>query len=272
MSDYLDCVKSVQIRNCFWFVFSHIRTKYGREKTPYLEHFSHSVSCGRLFYEQIHSQHKLNLYYPNYSCEHVPILKRAITCFPEICYVMRFKTEKVPSLPFTLVKVKVSLQSFLLHLLRSVYFVICCNLLIMVLIAIVSFTLSSNKLGNIFNCDTNLLLPLSWQLLSNKKVLSWNCLAATNNNFWCRQKLKMWISGSLFEQKRFSFDNLTHVVFRTKGELFYKNPFQEFSPQTKTLEPPKSGREKLTFSRFTQKPLQIHNRTKNGLNTLYTYC
>ena len=109
MSDYLDCVKSVQIRNCFWFVFSHIRTKYGPEKTPYLGHFLYSVSCGRLFYEQIHSQHQLNLYYPNFSCEHVLILKRAIACFPEVCYVMRFKTEKVPLLPFTLVKVKVTL-------------------------------------------------------------------------------------------------------------------------------------------------------------------
>ena len=33
----------------------------------------------------------------------------------------------------------------------------------------------------------------------------------------------MWISGALFEQKRFSFDYLTHVVFWKKGELFYKN-------------------------------------------------
>ena len=34
----------------------------------------------------------------------------------------------------------------------------------------------------------------------------------------------MWISGVLFEQKRFSFDNLTNVIFWTKGELFHKNP------------------------------------------------
>ena len=36
----------------------------------------------------------------------------------------------------------------------------------------------------------------------------------------------MWISSALFEQIRFSFDNLRHVVFRTKGELFYKNPLK----------------------------------------------
>ena len=33
----------------------------------------------------------------------------------------------------------------------------------------------------------------------------------------------MWISCALFEQKRFSFDNQTHVVFWTKVELFCKN-------------------------------------------------
>ena len=60
----------------------------------------------------------------------------------------------------------------------------------------------------------------------------------------------MRISGALFEQKRSSFDNLTQVVFLTKGELFYKN------------------QGKLIFSRFTQKLLQIHDGTKNGLNML----
>ena len=36
------CVKSVQIRNFFWSVFSRIRTECGLEKTPYLNTF-HSV-------------------------------------------------------------------------------------------------------------------------------------------------------------------------------------------------------------------------------------
>ena len=110
------------------------------------------------------------------------------------------------------------------------------------------------------------------QLFSNiKRVLSCNCLA-TSNNFWCRQKLKIWISGVLFEQKRCSFNNLTHAVLSIKGELFYKNPFKEVSPQIAISESTKSGREKLIFLRFTQKPLQIHNGTKNRLNTLYTDC
>ena len=128
----------------------------------------------------------------------------------------------------------------------------------------ISVPFSSNKLDNIFNCDANLQMPMSSQLFSNKRVLSCNFLA-TNNNFWCRQKLKMWISGALFEQKRWSFDNLTNVVLWTKGELFYKNPFKEISPEST-----KSGRKKLIFSRFTQRPHQTHNGTKNRLNTLYT--
>ena len=37
------CVKSVQIRSNFWSVFSHIRTEYGPEITPYLDTF-HAVS------------------------------------------------------------------------------------------------------------------------------------------------------------------------------------------------------------------------------------
>ena len=71
----------------------------------------------------------------------------------------------------------------------------------------------------------NLQLPISSLLISNKKVLSCNWLT-DNNNFWCCRKLKMWISDTLFEQNRFSFDNLIHVAFWTKGELVYKNQLQ----------------------------------------------
>ena len=115
-------------------------------------------------------------------------------------------------------------------------------------------------------------MPMSSQLFSNiKRVLSCNCLA-TNNNFWCRQKLKTWISGVLFKQKRCCFNNLTHAVLWTKSELFCKKPFKEVSPQIAISESTKSGREKLIFSQFTQKRLQIHNGTKNKLNTLKTDC
>ena len=40
----------------------------------------------------------------------------------------------------------------------------------MVLITIVSLSLGSNKLGNNFDCDTNLLMPVSSLLISKKKV------------------------------------------------------------------------------------------------------
>ena len=65
---------------------------------------------------------------------------------------------------------------------------------------------------------------------------------------------------------------LTHAVLWPKGEFFYKNPFKEISPQIAISESTKSGRKKLIFSRFMQKPLQIHTGTKNRLNTLYTDC
>ena len=68
-------------------------------------------------------------------------------------------------------------------------------------------------------------MPMSSLLISNQKVLSCNWLG-TNNIFWCRQEWKMRISGVLFEQMRFSFDNLTHVVFWIKVEKFYKNPLK----------------------------------------------
>ena len=92
----------------------------------------------------------------------------------------------------------------------------------MVLVTTVPLSLSSNKLDNNFNyhkfTDANVVLFFFFK----KKVLSSNWLA-TNNNLRCRQEL---ISGALFEQKRFSFDNLTHVVFLTTSELVCKNPLK----------------------------------------------
>ena len=135
------------------------------------------------------------------------------------------------------------------------------------LITIVSFSLSSNKLGNNFNCASNLLMPISSLLISNKKVLSCNWLA-TVNNFLGRKELKMWISGALFEQKRFSFDNLTYVVFWAKGELFNKNPLKGSVHISQFQNP----RNRTDFSGFTQKQFQIHDKTKNRLNTLDSDC
>ena len=36
----------------------------------------------------------------------------------------------------------------------------------------------------------------------------------------------MWILDTLFEQNRFSFDNLTHVVLWTKSKLVHKSPLK----------------------------------------------
>ena len=84
--------------------------------------------------------------------------------------------------------------------------------------------------------------------------------------FWCLKELKMWISDALFEQKRFSFDNLTHVVFWTKSELFYKNQL-EVSPQITISESTKCGREKPIHA-IHAKTTSNSRRNNKNLNTL----
>ena len=153
-----------------------------------------------------------------WTCTNIKACSRLFLIVDLRYVITGFKAEKMASLSaFVTCESKSNLTISLIRklLFRDIF----CSFLIMVLITIVSLSLSSNKLGNIFNCDINLLMPISSRLFSNKRVLSCNFLA-TNNNFWCCQKLKMWISGALFEQKRCSFDNLTHVVLWTKGELF----------------------------------------------------
>ena len=110
-----------------------------------------------------------------------------------------FKTEEMPScLGFGAFESKSSLTIFPTSLNKKLLFRdVCWKFLIMVLITIVSLSLSSNKLGNNFNCDTHLLIPMSSLLILNKKVLSCNWLA-TNNNFWYHQELKMGLSGAFF--------------------------------------------------------------------------
>ena len=130
--------------------------------------------CGCLFYQQIHSQHQLNLCYLEYSCEHKPVLERAVDCFQIlICGILlRASKQKRCQLPHLwLVKVKVlkEASTYVLDLTKLLFPDISCNFLIMVLITIVSFSLSSNKFGNNFNCDGNLLVSMSSPLISNKK-------------------------------------------------------------------------------------------------------
>ena len=77
--------------------------------------------------------------------------------------------------------------------------------------------------GNNFNCDINLLVPMSSLLILNRTVLSCNWLA-TKNNFWCRQGAKKCkFQMHYLDKKTLSFSNLTRF-FLTKCELVYKNP------------------------------------------------
>ena len=136
------------------------------------------------FYQQVHSQHWIKLCYSDYSCEHAPILERAVGCFPYLTQSMFLCNSKLKKCmflcnskftAFTACKSKSNVKIFAPSLIKKRLFCdICCKLLII--------SLSSNKLGNIFNCDINLLMPISSQLFSNKRVLSCNFLA-TNNNF-----------------------------------------------------------------------------------------
>ena len=79
----------------------------------------------------------------------------------------------------------------------------------------------------------------------------------------------MWISGALFEQKRFFFDdNLTRVGVWTRGDTFYKNLLMRSVLKSQFQNPRNLDEKNWISSRFTQKQPQIHDRTKNGLNTL----
>ena len=67
-------------------------------------------------------------------------------------------------------------------------------------------------------------------------------------------------------RKEIFFDNLAHVIFWTKGELFYKNPLKR-SVLKSQFQNPRNVDEKNQFMQFKQKQLQIHDGTKNGPNT-----
>ena len=147
---------------------------------------------------------------------------------------------------------------------------ISCNFLIMALITIMPLSLSSNKLGNNFNCDTNLLMPKASLLISNKKVLSCNWLV-TNNNIWCHQELIMWISSALFEQKRFSFNNLTHVVFWTKGELFYKNPLNSSVLKSQFQNLQNLDKKNWFFHDSLNNNFKVTTERKNYIKIMYAF-
>ena len=95
----------------------------------------------------------------------------------ELRYVfIRFKAGKMSTLStFVACESKSNLTIFSASLTKKcLFYDISCSFLIMVLISIVPLSFSSNKLGNNFNCDSNLLIPMSLLLISSKKVLSCN--------------------------------------------------------------------------------------------------
>ena len=95
------------------------------------------------------------------------------------------------------------------------------------------------ELGNNFNCDFNLLMPMSLLLISNKKkVLSGNWLARTNNNFWCRQEIKIKFQVHYLDKIDF-LSAIWHMLFFNK---------------------------KWTGTREILIQLLIHDGTKNRLN------
>ena len=101
--------------------------------------------------------------------------------------------------------------------------------------------------------DTNLLMSMSLLLIFLKKVLYCNWLA-TKNHFWSRQELKMWISGALFEEKRFSFDNLDTSYFVQKVNSFIKILKSQFQN-------PQNLKEKIFF--FTVQTKVTSNSRQN---------
>ena len=90
---------------------------------------------------------------------------------PGVCfYSLQSRNDAVTFGIWWLVKVKKTLTIFPTSLIKKLLFRhISCNFLIMGLITIVSLSLSSNKLGSNFNCDTNLLMAMSSLLISKKQ-------------------------------------------------------------------------------------------------------
>ena len=72
----------------------------------------------------------------------------------------------------------------------------------------------------------------------------------------------MWISGVLFEKNQIFLWQSDTCRFLNKGWTRLEKSVKEVSIQINISEFRNTGREKLIFSRFTQKQLQIHNETK----------
>ena len=101
----------------FWLNLTYIVKNY--EKNAWM--------CVCFFYEQSQSQHQIKLCYPEYSCEHAPVLECAVGCFPwtwSMFLSSSWQNRCAHLWHLWLAKVKLTLQSFLLHLLRCFYFIL----------------------------------------------------------------------------------------------------------------------------------------------------
>ena len=77
--------------------------------------------------------------------------------------------------------------------------------------------------GNNFNCDINLLVPMSSLLILNRAVLPCNWLAI-NNNFCCRQAVKKCkFQMHNLDKRQFLLASWHMLFFLTKCQLVYKN-------------------------------------------------
>ena len=95
VSSRADCVKSVQIRNYFWSVFSSIRTEYGEIRTrnnSVFGHFSRSVLLNESFIQSLKQRidsteelHNFELCQYLISIDHSPSFVLAF-CNDETCF------------------------------------------------------------------------------------------------------------------------------------------------------------------------------------------
>ena len=113
----------------------------------------------------------------------------------------------------------------------------------------------------------NLLMPISSLLISNKKVLSYNWLA-TNNNFWCRQELKMFQMHNL--KKRDFPLAIWHMFFLTKGEHVYKNLFKRLVLKSKCQNPRNLGKNNWFFHTINTKTTYNSRQNKKQIKYAFT--
>ena len=78
----------------------------------------------------------------------------------------------------------------------------------------------------------------------------------------------MWISGALFELERFPFDNLTHVFFQMKGELFYEKLLKRSVLKSQFRNPQNLDNKSWFFHDSRKNNYKLKTEQKNRLNRL----